>query len=256
MQENNPKPYGTVLIKAAKILDCLADTTGDITLKQIADLSGLTTSTALKILDTLMLIGYVTRNEKNKTYFLGPGLVKYSQVYSTNSMLKNIAEPSLEKLQSEVDETIHLGMSNNDELIYIDKLEPKEKSIYMSSKVGASKPLYSTGMGKVFLSAYGDEELANYFEKVQLKAYTENTITNQFLMKKELQKIKETNIAYDDEEMEEDCYCIAMPIKNRQGKLEGAFSVSMPKFRANEEMIHSVIEKMATAKKTIEDNMN
>lgn len=256
MKDNQLKPYGTVLIKAAKILDCLAETTGDITLKQVADLSGLTTSTALKILDTLILIGYVTRNEKSKTYYLGPSIVKYSQVYSSNSMLKNIAEPSLEKLQLEVDETIHLGMSNNNELIYIDKLEPKEKSIYMSSKVGARKPLYSTGMGKVFLSAYNDEELDHYFKTVPLQAYTENTITNKFLMKKELQKIKETNIAYDDEEMEEDCYCIAMPIMTKQGRIEGAFSVSMPKFRVNEEFRNYVIDKMLEAKNTIEKNLN
>jgi len=255
MKENNAKPYGTVLIKASKILDCLAETTGDITLKEIAKSSGLTTSTALKILETLIMIGYVTRNEKNKTYFLGPNLVKYSQVYSTNSMLKNIAEPILEKLQLEVDETIHLGMSNNDELVYIDKLEPKEKSIYMSSKIGATKPLYSTGMGKVFLSEYSEEELADYFEKIPLKAYTENTITNQFLLEKELKQIKKTNIAFDDEEMEKDCYCIAMSIKNKQGKIEGAFSVSMPKFRADDKMIKLVIDKMTSTKKIIENNL-
>lgn len=256
MKEINPKPYGTVLIKASKILDCLAETTGDITLKEIADLSGLTTSTALKILDTLILIGYVTRNEKNKTYFLGPGLVKYSQAYSTNSMLKNIAEPSLEKLQSDIDETIHLGMANNNELIYIDKLEPKKQSIYMSSKIGATKPLYSTGMGKVFLADYDSETLEHYFETVPLKAYTENTITNKFLMEKELTTIKETDVAYDDEEMEKDCFCVAMPIKNKQGQLEGAFSVSMPKFRANDQTIETVIDKMKETKELIESNLN
>lgn len=256
MKETNSKPYGTVLIKASKILDCLADTTGDVTLKEISDMSGLTTSTALKILDTLIMIGYVTRNEKNKTYFLGPGLVKYSQAYSTNSMLKNIAESSLEALQAEFDETIHLGMANNHELIYIDKLEPKKQSIYMSSKIGATKPLYSTGMGKVFLADYDSDMLENYFETVPLKAYTENTITNKFLMEKELQKIQETDIAYDDEEMEKDCFCIAMPIKNKQGKLEGAFSVSMPKFRADETVIEKVIDKMKATKESIENNLN
>ena len=91
---SQPKPYGTVLIKAAKILDYLADSTGNVTLKEIASASELTTSTTLKILDTLILIGYVSKDEKNKTYFLGSALVKYRQVYSKNSMLKNIAEAS------------------------------------------------------------------------------------------------------------------------------------------------------------------
>lgn len=253
---SQPKPYGTVLIKAAKILDYLADSTGNVTLKEIASASELTTSTTLKILDTLILIGYVSKDEKNKTYFLGSALVKYGQVYSKNSMLKNIAEASLENLQAEVDETIHLGMVQNNQLIYIDKLEPKKQSIYMSSKVGSTRPLYSTGMGKIFLANFDEDQLEHYFSKVPLEAYTENTITNKFLMMKELEKIQETSIAFDNEEMEKDCFCIAMPIINKQNNLEGSFSVSMPKFRATEDTINKTIQKMTEAKKNIEANLN
>lgn len=253
---SKPKPYGTVLVKAAKILDYLAESTGDVPLKDIASEAELTTSTALKILDTLILLGYVTKDEKNKTYFLGPALVKYGQVYSSNSMLKNIASPSLEELQAKVDETIHLGMIQNDQLIYIDKLEPKKQAIYMSSKVGNTRPLYSTGMGKIFLSDYNQADLDDYFSRVRLEAYTENTITNKFLMTKELETIQKTSIAYDNEEMEKDCFCIAMPIKNEQDKLEGSFSVSMPKFRATQETIDYTIEKMLEAKEQIEKNLN
>lgn len=252
---SQPKPYGTVLIKAAKILDYLAESTGNVPLKEIASEAELTTSTALKILETLVLLGYVTKDEKAKTYFLGPALVKYGQVYSNNSMLKNIASPSLERLQEEVDETIHLGMVQNDQLIYIDKLEPKKQAIYMSSKVGNTKPLYSTGMGKIFLSDFSDLELEDYFSRIKLEAYTENTITNKFLMTKELELIKENYIAYDNEEMEKDCFCIAMPINNENGKLEGSFSVSMPKFRATKENIDYVIQKMSEARSSIEQNL-
>lgn len=65
------KPYGTVLIRAAKILDFLALQSQGVGLKRIAEAVEMTTSTTLKILDTLLLIGYVSRNEREKTYFLG-----------------------------------------------------------------------------------------------------------------------------------------------------------------------------------------
>lgn len=248
------KPYGTVLIKAAKILDYLATIEKGAILKNIAKEVEMTSSTTLKILDTLLLIGYVRRNETDKSYALGPGLAKYSSQFLDHSILKNTASPVLDNLQLRVDETIHLGILDGIELVYVDKLEPKKQSIFMSSKVGMSRPLYSTGMGKVFLSEYSEEDLSQYFSEVSLEAYTEKTITNKFLLKKELANIRETEVAYDDEEMEKDCFCIAMPINGLEG-IEGAFSVSMPKFRGTEENVQYVIDEMKKAKEEIEKKL-
>ncbi|GGI65266.1 IclR family transcriptional regulator [Enterococcus alcedinis] len=250
----NKKPYGTVLIKAAKILDYLATVEQGAILKNIAQEVKMTASTTLKILDTLLLIGYVSRNEADKSYTLGPALAKYSSRFFDHSLLKNSASPILEHLQTKVDETIHLGILNGIELVYVDKLEPKHQSIFMSSKVGMSRPLYSTGMGKIFLSDYTEEELVKYFSEVTLETYTEKTITNKFLLIKELAKIHETQVAYDDEEMEKDCFCIAMPINGRDG-MEGAFSVSMPKFRGTPENVDYVITEMKKAKEQIEEKI-
>ncbi len=84
-----------------------------------------------------------------------------------------------------------------------------------------------------------------------LAAYTEKTITNKFLLQKELEEIRQTQVAYDDEEMEKDCFCIAMPIYGKEN-VEGAFSVSMPKFRGTPEYVNQIIEQMTQAKKQIE----
>ena len=106
-------------------------------------------------------------------------------------------------------------------------------------------------MGKIFLSSYNDEMLDQYFSRVPLTAYTEKTITNKFLLEKELEEIRQTAVAYDDEEMEKDCFCIAMPIRGKEN-IEGAFSVSMPKFRGTQEYVDQIIEKMIEAKNRIE----
>ena len=69
----NKKPYGTVLIKASKILDYLAENQ-DVSLQTIAKGVGMTSSTVLKILDTLLMIGYVNKNSE-KNYRLGVKLI-------------------------------------------------------------------------------------------------------------------------------------------------------------------------------------
>ena len=70
------KPYGTVLVKAALIMDHLAEHPNQ-PLQMIAAATEMTASTTLKILDTLVMIGYVQRS-KEKNYRLGSKLIQYA----------------------------------------------------------------------------------------------------------------------------------------------------------------------------------
>lgn len=128
------KPYGTVLLKAAKIVDFLADNPNK-TLQDISIATNMTNSTTLKILDTLLLIGYVSR-DRTKNYRLESKLIRYANQYINQTDLVELSLPYLEKLQESIDETIHLGVLVDHEILYINKLEPKHQTITMSSKVG------------------------------------------------------------------------------------------------------------------------
>ena len=106
----NKKPYGTVLIKASKILDYLAENQ-DVSLQTIAKGVGMTSSTVLKILDTLLMIGYVNKNSE-KNYRLGAKLIRYANKNIEQIDLVELTLPFLEQLQQKIDETIHLGVSS------------------------------------------------------------------------------------------------------------------------------------------------
>ena len=110
----NKKPYGTVLIKASYILDYLAEHP-DASLQEIAKGIDMTSSTTLKILDTLSLIGYVNKNQE-KNYRLGAKLVRYANKNIDQIDLVERTLPFLEKLQQTIDETIHLGILDNNEI--------------------------------------------------------------------------------------------------------------------------------------------
>lgn len=246
------KPYGTVLIKAAAILDMIAEHP-DSTLQEIAQATNMTNSTTLKILDTLNLIGY-TQKRKNKTYSLGSKLIRYANKDIEQIDLIELTLPYLEKLQLAVDETIHLGILSNDEIYYINKLEPKNQSIRMSSKIGIARPLYSSAMGKAVLAEYSEEDYQEYLASHELIPYTENTITNSIKLAKEIEKIKQTKISYDNEEMEADIFCIGTALVVDQ-QIVGTLSVSLPKYRVTKELEENVIQQVLETKNQIETNL-
>lgn len=253
--ENLKKPYGTVLIRASKILNLLSESDKGRTLKEVSFYTEMTASTTLKILDTLLSIGYVYKDNEKKTYLLGPALVKYANKYVDDSLLIRIATPHLEKLHKTIDETIHLGIPTADEVMYLTKLEPQKQSIYMSSKVGITRPLYSSAMGKSILAHLDKEELQDYLDRVPLIPYTENTITSSGQLIEELKRINQTGLAFDDEEMENDCFCIGASIEIEKNKY-GAFSVSIPKYRMTKKLEDSLISLIKETKLKIENDVN
>ncbi|MDH6363982.1 IclR family KDG regulon transcriptional repressor [Enterococcus sp. PF1-24] len=243
------KPYGTVLIKAAVILDFIAEN-AEVTLQEIALGTQMTNSTTLKILDTLQLIGYVKKSSQ-KTYTLGSKLIRYANQNLEETDLIELTLPYLETLQEKIDETIHLGVVSNQEILYVNKLEAKNQTIRMSSKIGITRPLYSSAMGKAVLAEYSEAQYQDYLAQHDLLAYTPQTITNPLKLASELEQVRSKQVAYDDEEMEKDIFCIGAAIK-QQGETLGAFSVSMPKYRVTPATEAKIVQVVKETKKLIE----
>lgn len=248
------KPYGTVLLKAAKILDFLAEQP-NAKLQMIAKGTTMTAPTALKILDTLLLVGYVEKNSQ-KEFSLGTKFIHYANESLSQIDLTKIALPFLQQLQAAVDETIHLGILENHAILYVDKLEPLHQSITMSSKIGITRPLYSSAMGKAVLAQFPPSAVESYLAEVApLKAYTENTITNPIRLEKELALSRKNLVAFDDEEMEKDIFCVGAAII-ANGEIRGAFSISIPKYRLTSELKNKMVQAVLTTKGQIEQKLS
>ena len=248
------QPYGTVLIKADTILQFLSTTDKSQTLQQIAKETELTSSTALKILDTLQLIGYVQKDEETKKFRLGKSIIKYANKALNQTDIKDIAQPYLEKLRKQTTETVHLGILDQASIVYITKLE-SFNPISLYSRVGKAIPLYCSAMGKAILADQNDQQIEDYLDSITLEKKTENTITTKEGFMIEINNIRERGYSFDNEEHEADIFCVGASI-TVDGKNHGAFSVSVPKYRITEEFIKQIIENVLSCKKGIESELN
>ncbi|MEK4667974.1 IclR family transcriptional regulator [Niallia sp. FSL R7-0271] len=232
--------YGTVLLKADKILSYLAGCQEAQALYTIAKETELTNSTALKILETLNYIGYVYKDSETKKFSLGPTIIKYANKAIEQLDIKEIAQHHLEVLQEETTETVHLGIQDKANIVYIAKIESKNP-ICLYSKVGKSIPMYCSAMGKAVLADKGDDVVDSYLEDNELVKMTENTITTKEGFHNEIAKIRDIGYAFDNCEHEEEVFCVGASV-TIDGKNYGAISVSTPKYRVTEQFEQQVIE--------------
>ena len=230
MEKANPNYPIKVLDKTFSILEILLQQGSAMNMTEISKKLDLYPSTTHRILDTLKHWGYVEQDPKTQKYRLGLKLLELGMAKLHQISLVKEATPYLKELVKLCNETVHLGVREEGEVLYLAK-EESSQTIRMISYVGKRAPLHCTALGKVLLAHLSPEERKKTLEGKVLPHLTENTITDQKQLEKELSKVKEQGFALDREENEKDVRCIAAPIRNYQGKVIAAISISSPIFR-------------------------
>lgn len=166
------------------------------------------------------------------SYELGLKLLKFASRAWSSNQFRAIAEPHLKHLHETTGETVHLGILNGVEVIYLDKVESRQ-AVRMYSQIGNSAPAFCTGVGKAALAALPDAELHSRIASILFKRYTGTTLVNEAELSAEIRTIRETGNAFDREEHEEDIHCVAAPIHSSDRTFVAGVSVTAPIYRVD-----------------------
>lgn len=220
------------ILRAGNILKCLAQGKGSYKLSELASLLSLDRSTTYRILLSLEKCQLVERNQQTGEYSLSVGALELGSAYLGRIDLVQIARPIMADLARKAQETVHLAILSDTEILYIDKVD-SPRSLGVMSKVGQRSPIYCTALGKALLAFQSPEEQSRILKKIDLKPFTSRTITTKEALRKELQWVRHNEYALDRRETEEDVECIAAPIRNHLGNAVAAISVSGPQRKIN-----------------------
>jgi IclR family transcriptional regulator, KDG regulon repressor len=235
-----------VLNKTFSVLEILLNNNAPMSMTEISAKLDFYPSTIHRILDTLKYGGYVEQDPTNQRYQLGLKLLELGMAKLHQIDLVREATPHLRDLAKKCDETVHLGILENNNVLYLAK-EETSQAIRMISYVGKTAPLHCTGLGKVLLAYLTLRERNRILNMVNLTRLTTNTITNKKKLEEELDKIEKEGFALDRGENELDVRCIAAPVKNYQGRVIAAVSISSPSYRINEENQNQLKEELVAA---------
>lgn len=228
-----PRPSGHIqsVDRALSILELFSNDKPEIGVSDIARLLSLNKSTAFGLLCTLERRGYVEQNPDNGRYRLGMKTIELGQQKLSAFTMGQIAHPILKALVDQVGETVHLAIYDRGEVIYIDKVEC-DNALSIASFIGKRNPAYCTGVGKCLLAFQSEEEIARVLSGV-LEVRTPKTITDRKRLRDELEIIRKSDRAHDDEEFSLGLFCFAAPVRDRKGAVCAAISISIPTIRMN-----------------------
>jgi DNA-binding IclR family transcriptional regulator len=234
------------IVKADKIINVIAYERKPIALSELSNRLHIAKSTLHGILATLTNIGYLQQDQETGKYKLGVRLFELGSQITSTWDEKAIVQPYMAELVEMSDETVHLAMLSDGEVLYVDKLEGNS-SIRIVTAPGVKLPVHCTGVGKVLLAYCKEAEIQEILERFTLQKYTDYTMTDIEKLHKELEKIRKKGYSYDNQEYLDGLRCLSAPIFDRHGKVIFALSISGPLSRMNKENMAKYLSRLLAA---------
>jgi IclR family transcriptional regulator, pca regulon regulatory protein len=217
----------------------------ELTLSEVAAATGVTRATARRFLLTLGDLGYV-RND-GRFFSLSPRVLELGYAYLSSLSLPEVAEPHLETLVAEVNESSSVSVLDGADVVYVARV-PVSRIMTVAINVGTRFPAYATSMGRVLLAGLPDDELASYLDGVVLDRLTTRTISSTAALRTEIQRVRAQGWAMVDQELEEGLRAVAAPIRDRAGRTVAAVNVSAHASRTSlESMRRDVVPPLLAA---------
>jgi len=223
-----------------------------LTLSEVAAATGVTRAAARRFLLTLAELGYV-RND-GRYFSLTARVLELGYAYLSSQSLPEVAEPHLEALVAQVNESSSLSVLDGTDIVYVARV-PVSRIMTVAISVGTRFPAYATSMGRVLLAGLSEQALDKLLAEVKLEKLTGRTVTSLDALRAELARVRAQGWALVNQELEEGLRAIAAPVRDQSGAVVAAVNVSTHATRTLESMRRDLLPPLLAATAAIERDL-
>lgn len=214
------------LDRALDILACLEEAP-DMSLVDLSVAVGLSKATVFRHLKVLARRGYVIQDPDTKRYALGYRLLSLGYHARTHMHLPKVARAGMADLSAAFNETIHLGVLMENEVVHIAVI-PSTQRLKMASEVGERTLVHVSALGKCLIAWQAAQAVDALLAGPGLPEVSERSIRTRDVFDKELARVRSQGFAFDDEESLAGLRCVGAPIRTAGGEVIAAISLSGP----------------------------
>lgn len=242
--ERGPGALVQSVDRALAILEMLG-ARGEAGVTDIAAELGVHKSTAFRLVAVLESRDFVEQLVDRGKYRLGFGIVRLAGATAAQMDLTREGRRTCEELAVDLGETVNIAILDGDRVVNISQ-ERGAGSITSHNWVGQATPLHATSSGKV-LVAFAAQPLRKELLGGELQRFTGSTITDPAALEREVAEIERRGWASTAEEFEIGLNAVAAPVRDAEGRVVAAVSVSGPSFRLSPASFEDVAPRVIAA---------
>ncbi len=234
------------ILRGFVVIEKIAEAQRPISAAELIEILGLPKPSVHRILQQLEEEGLVQREPVNRRYLPGSRTQTLAFSIASHKVLGAPRHAILQALSDEIGETCNCTMLDGDRIIYFDRVE-SNWPFRIQLPVGSRLLLHCTASGKLFLAYMDPRQRKRLINTAPLERKTGRTITDPELLSKELKRVAEDGIGFDNEEHLDGMVAIAVPVFNPQNEICFTIAVHAPKIRKSLDELRQYIPSLKRA---------
>lgn len=232
------------LVKGLRLLEELARSDRALGITELSERLGLNKSNVHRMLQSLVELRYVHQDDESSAYRASLRLWEIGVAVLSHFDIRRLAEPFMQRLLQETRETVHLSILDEDEVVYIHKIESPEP-VRAYTRIGGRASAWCVATGKAMLAYEDPARLALLASR--LTRETEHTITSADEFMSALERVRHKGYAVNRGEWQNGVHGVAAPIRGADRQVIAAVGISGPAERMKVSMFKALGETVILA---------
>ena len=241
VQQDGEPTRATVVGKFVGILECFDAGQATLSLAEIARRTGFPKSTVHRHVHAMVEWGALERTYGE--YRIGLRLFEIGSGAQRYMTIREAAQPFMQELLLKTRQTVHLGILDGGDVLYLDKIRSRQAPATIS-RAGGRLPATCTALGKSLLAAAAPSDREAALE-VDLQRLTRRSIARRSTLLQDLERTAERGYAIDREEAILGLNCVAAAVLNPRGRPIAALSISVPTSDTDPEGMNQAVRAAA-----------
>jgi DNA-binding IclR family transcriptional regulator len=220
----------SVISKVVSLLDAFGPGTPELSLGDLARITGLPVSTTYRLASELVEWGGLERADR-AGYRIGMRLWELGTLAPRGGTLREVALPFMQDLYEATKANVHLAVREGLEALYVDTISG-HGSVPVRSRRGGRLPLHATGVGKVLL-AHAPAEVLSAVVDGGMRRFTPYTVVAPGHLRRALAEVRRTGVAYAREELTLGSLSVAAPVVGKDDAVVAALAVVLAQGRGD-----------------------
>lgn len=215
--------FMTSLARGLLVIQAFSQRRPQLSISQLSKRTGLSRASVRRCLHTLSKLGFA-RTDDGRNFYLRPRILTLGHSYLASMPLATAAQPILEHLSQILHESCSIALLDGTEIVYVARANVT-RIMAIDLGVGTRLPAFCTSMGRVLLANLSSEELESILPQIEFTRYTDRTVTSVERLRQALLTVKREGYAIVDQELELGLRSMAVPVRNRAGRVVAAINV-------------------------------
>lgn len=166
--ERKPSDTVSALERGIAVLRCFDEHRRELTLTELARLTGIPRPTVTRLATTLEAQGLLKQERDSERYALGAGVVSLARAFLAGLDVRAAARPHMQALAEAFGGSVYLAVRDGLEMVLVEACRARSSMLATRLDVGSRAPLATSALGRIYLWATDAVEREALVETLRL----------------------------------------------------------------------------------------